>query len=350
MGNEEHKSPEEERADRFESLRSRWTQYSSRVTLGHLRDKIEDTEGQIEALPGQIEELRRRGYRYSRDWEGRAETVKKGWPKRNREARRLLRERANSMKDLAKVIEDLCGRGRLSDQGLDRLETKLDQLDSQIDSAESDVRGSFDALEGQLHELQYEFRPVEYMLDSLDNASFDLYPDEHGVAACKAIWLSGPDEPEGILFLTDGRLIFEHFEKKAKKKVLFITTESELVQEKLWEAPVGALKKLEAEDKRKFLSKKQLLYFRLAEGSPTEATIQLKGTTNEEWVGLISRIQNGEIEADRYDLDETEKDAAAPPPPEEIPTKCSTCGAKLPTVFKGMREITCDYCGSLMRF
>jgi hypothetical protein len=265
------------------------------------------------------------------------------------------------MRELAQEIEKLCDKSVLSDRGLNRLEDKLERLESQVDGAERDVRGAYDSLKEQLYELEREFRSVESLLDLLDTASFDLYPDENGVAACEATWTNHPEEPEGNLILTDGRLIFEQREKKAKKKMLFITTESELIQKVWWEAPVGIVEELEAEDKKKFLSRKELLHLRFSEytgGLHGDVTLHLEGTTNEEWAGLIKRVKSGEIEADRYDAaaeaaaaeaGPAAAEAAPPAPAKEIPTKCPACGGKLPTLVKGMRELVCEYCDTAVR-
>lgn len=356
MANSETKSPAEERAERLEGFRSEWKDLSGRVSLAHLYDELEDVQGQIEGLARQIEGYRQRGYVYSGDWEGRAATARQRWPQRSLEARRILQQQARRLEGVAKDVEELCSHSRLSDGSLDRLGSQLDQLKSQMDSAERSVRGAYDALGEQLRELQAEFRPVEFMLDSLETCSFDLYPDEDGVAACKAVWTSGRDEPEGILFLTGGRLVFESREKKAIKKMLFVTTESELIQEKMWDAPIGVVTEVEIEDKRKFLSKKELLHLRFREppaGLAGETTIQLKDATNEEWAGLIKRVQSGEIEADRVAAPEGSEEEAGGgvevAPVKEIPTKCPTCGARLPAVVKGMRELACEYCDSLIR-
>jgi hypothetical protein len=355
MSTSETKSPAEERAERLASLRTRWNSVAGRATLGYLLDEIEDTQGEIDTLPGQIEGYRHRGYCFSRDWEARAQTLQDIWPARSRDARRLQRQQAYQLKAQVTTVEDLTGRTALSERGLDRLQSELDQLESQLSSAESTVRGAYDALGQQLHQLKAEFQPVEYLLDSLETASFDLFPDEVSVAACKAVWISGRDEPEGTLFLMEGRLVFEQREKKAKKKVLFVTTAKELVQEKLWEAPIGAITEMEAEDKRKFLAKKELLHLRFRDPPPRlagETTVRLKGTTNEEWSGLIKRVQSGEIESDRAGTSsgaqepETGEPAA---PPKEIPTKCPSCGARLPAVMKGMRQLNCEYCDAVIR-
>ncbi len=349
-----YRSAREEREARFDTLRSRWRELADRVRLGHLRDELEDVEGRIEALRQRVTALRRRGYIYGRGWEEKAEALARRWPERQREARRLLSSRERELRRLADEVERLCDRPSLPESQLDRLEHRLERLASSLDEIEREVRGTYDTLEREANAFRQELKAVEFMLDALDSATFKLHPDEHAIAACEAIWISDREEPKGILFLTEGRLIFEQREKKAKKKVLFITTKAELVQEKLWESPVGAVAEVRAEDKRKFLSRKELLHLRFSERTrelPGEVTLQLKGTTNEAWLSLIRRVQNGEIEAERYETEQTEAAPTPPPPsPAEIPTKCPACGGKLPPIFKGMREVTCEYCGTVVRW
>ena len=109
MSNSDAKSPAELRAERFAALRGEWDRLHSRASLEQLQDGIEDTAGKVDALPHQIAEYRSRGYRYGGDWEARAETMGESWPERRREARRILRQKARGMGDLAEEIEELCG-------------------------------------------------------------------------------------------------------------------------------------------------------------------------------------------------------------------------------------------------
>ena len=135
-----------------------------------------------------------------------------------------------------------------------------------------------------------------------------------------------------------------------------LMTESELVQDKLWESAIGNVAGLEAEDKKKFLKRKELLHLGFREynsGLHGDVTLRLEDATNEEWAGLIKRVRSGEIEADRYDTPArgvaTPAASAPPSPPKEIPTKCPACGGKLPPLVKGMREIVCEYCDTSVR-
>ncbi len=361
----ETKSPAEIRAERMERMRSNWNNLSTRATLGQAQDAIEDIGGRIESAPHRIEAIHKRGYVYGRGWTTRADTLKRGWPERRREAQRILEERKDEIRDLSKEIDGSVTHSQISEVALDRLESMIDRAESRISSAENNVRGAYDSLENQLGALENELAQVEESLEALDAACFKLFPEEHLVAACEAVWTSDKDEPKGFLFLTDGRVVFEQREKKATKKILFITTQSELIQEKLWEAAIGAIAEVELEDKRGGLlglGSKEIITLRFHERTrelPGDVTVQIKDATNEVWQSMIKRVQSGEIESERFTAGSaarTEPSAATPPtpapatPPAEIPTKCPTCGGRLPTVFKGMRELTCEYCGSKVRF
>ena len=194
-----------------------------------------------------------------------------------------------------------------------------------------------------------------FMLDHVDEATFKLFPDENGVAACKAKWLSQKGEPEGILLLTDQRLIYEQVEEVAKKKVLFVTTEKELVRELAWDAPVGAVDKVSAEDKGGFVGfgVKELLtlnFNRDAKGVPDEVTLRfLDYADNEMWVGLVERVKSGQIESEKV-VGAAEADASEmeDTPAIAAPTTCSSCGGKMPTFFKGMQRVECEFCGNVV--
>jgi hypothetical protein len=152
--------------------------------------------------------------------------------------------------------------------------------------------------------------------------------------------------PEGVLYLTDERLIFEQKENIATKKVLFITTEKEKVQDLVFEVPVGQIDEVKTRQKG-FLGHKEMMELLFApEADLSGATLRLRDSDNEEWARLIGRVKSGEIAKERT----RPKDEAAIEAARSAPTKCATCGATLSVeITRGMREITCEYCGSVMR-
>jgi hypothetical protein len=154
--------------------------------------------------------------------------------------------------------------------------------------------------------------------------------------------------PKGILYLTDERLVFERKEEVATKKVLFIATEKETVHELLLEVSIGQIEEIKAQDKKKFLGRKEMLELLFApEADFSGATFRLHGgAKNEDWSALISRVKSGEIDKERS----RPKDEAVVEAARSAPTKCTTCGATLPAeIVRGQREITCEYCGSVIR-
>jgi len=151
---------------------------------------------------------------------------------------------------------------------------------------------------------------------------------------------------DGVLYLTDMRLIFEQKEEVATKKVLFVATQKQKLQALQWAVPVGEIDKVVG-SKRGFLGKDDFLTVTLSTGRPfTSTDLHLKGEAGEAWQGYIGRVKTGDIAQERtVPLDQKAVQAAA-----NAPTKCSVCGATLTqTVMRGQTEITCEYCGSKIR-
>jgi hypothetical protein len=104
------------------------------------------------------------------------------------------------------------------------------------------------------------------------------------------------------------------------------------------------------------LRRKQMLTLRFTERTrelPSDATLQLKGgVDNDTWRTLIRDAKSGKIDTDRFGAappqeklaEETQAEAETPPA--ELPTHCPSCNATLPQIYKGMKQVTCDYCGT----
>lgn len=348
-------STSSELATRLAVVRSNWERVAGGVALASLFDALEQVTGQLNGVSQALASVRARGYRFGRDWETQVEAISDRWPQQHTQAVRLLDSERRVLQSAAQDVDNLLQRASRDAGLVSTAESRIAVLQSNISAAERRVRDTFDQTQQQAYALQREIAKVQFMLDALDEASFDLLPDEHGIAACEATWVSDQDEPEGRLFVTDARLIFEQRQEVAKKKVLFITTEKELIQKKLWESPIGAVEELEAEDKKSFLRHQEMLTLRFSERTretPGDVTLQLKGVDNESWRVLIRKAKTGQIDSDRYGAPAPEQQLAATieqettMPPKELPTVCPNCAAPLPPIFKGMNQVVCDYCGT----
>jgi hypothetical protein len=82
-------------------------------------------------------------------------------------------------------------------------------------------------------------------------------------------------------------------------------------------------------------------------GRPLRTTdLHLKGERGEAWQGFIGRVKSGEIAGERtVPVDQEAVETVA-----NAPTKCPNCGATLTqTILRGQSEITCEFCGSVIR-
>lgn len=342
-------------AQRLSVVHTNWQRVAGTLALASLFDVLDDVTGGLDSLSQELADVRARGYRFGRSWETQLGSLNDRWPQQRSQATRLLQNEQQTLQRAANDIDMLLQRAARNAGLIATAESRIRSLESNARSAESRVRQTFDATTQQADALQQEISEAQFVLDALDAASFELFPDEHAIAACRSTWTSDQQEPEGFLFLTDARLIFEQRQEIAKKKILFITTQKELIQEKLWEAPVGAVEELEAEDQKAFLKRKELLTLRFSERTreiPGDITLQLQGADNDTWRGLIRRAKSGQIDGDRFGAPAPDEQLSAQLEQEtaetekELPTICSNCNAPLPPVFKGMQQVTCDYCGT----
>ena len=356
-------SPADTHAQQLASARTRWERLAGLVALSVLFDQLASVTSKVDGLDHEIAELRARGYRFGRTMEERAATVKSRWPQQKMSANRLLQDQRNVLQNAANETQRLLGQAERNAGLMGTVDSRLWALENQINEAQRNVQGAFSSTEQEINKLQGEMREARALLDALDSASFELLPDEHGVAVCEAQWVSDNQEPEGMLFLTDSRLIFEQREERVIKRKLF-SSEKELIQEKLWDTPIGAIAELQMDDKKSGLfglKRQELLTLSFAERTrelPSDATLQLKGgATNEAWLTLIRQVKSGQIAADLFGAPppqellaaQTEAEAAeAAEPAAELPTRCPSCNATLPQIFKGMNQVECQYCGTVI--
>jgi hypothetical protein len=191
---------------------------------------------------------------------------------------------------------------------------------------------------------------VEWAFKQVAEATFQLLPTEAAIMAVKATWVKGEkednDDPQGILYLTDQRLLFEQKQELATKKVLFITTQKEKVQKLLLEVPVALVTNVKA-TKRGFLSHEDHIELSFSPEAAVEtAHFHIDGQDCNLWQALIGRAKSRDFDADRA----VAVDEAVVEKVRSAPTTCPQCGAAITTqILRGMDSVRCEYCGKVIR-
>lgn len=340
---------------RLSSLQSKFDDLQDDVTLASVYDDMGAVEGVLLTLDNDLDALRAQGYVFRNYLERKIDVITAKWENVSEAVAGQVEEEGDELEAESDKVERLVQRAMGGNtSAISRAESAVETLESKVSAARSALQNRYDDIARTVQQTRTQLDELKWSFEQAQQASFDFLEAEYLVLACQAELLEGPSDdegPQGILYLTDERLIFEQKEKVATKKFLFVTTESETVQEIEFEAPLGWIEDLEAQDKRKLLKKKELLNLTLSPEAPfSQVTIRLhKGAKNEDWVRHINRARNGEIERERIAEAAEEKEAAA----EAVaaaPTSCATCGAPFSAaIVRGQSEITCEYCGSLTR-
>ena len=340
----------------IQSLQSSLRELQDAVRLSTIRDSVEDLQTSVNGMDQRIASLRERGYAFEKELEGRAADFSEQWadlaPNIRRQIEREAQTLERSLRPLETQITDMAtkrGAPLALKPQVDRLTTQVEALKGRAEAAQNSIRGSYDDFEDNVDSVEYHLEKLEWMLTELAEASFDLLATESGIMAVKAVWAKDgkerKDDPEGVLYLTDQRLIFEQKEKVATKKVLFIATEKKLVQEKLWEAPVALIEEAKAR-KEGFMNKDDFIEVHFGSGLSYDSAHVHVWEPADEWMALIKRAKAKEFDATRaiaISAEEVEKVKSAP-------TQCPSCGGVInQIVLRGMDSISCEYCGAVIR-
>lgn len=345
-----------ETVQQIQRLQSEVHSLHDQVRLSNIRDVMEDIETTISGFSQRVKDLRNRRYAFERNLENQARSFAPRWTPIKTHVRNEIARQSQSLEKAIMPVESKAARlsglntaSSVTSAQIRQLEAEVANLKDKASAAERTIQGMYDDLQREVNEFKLHLDRIEEMLTDLEGASFALMTNEAGIQAVKAVLVEGNEDkkdPRGILFLTDQRLLFEQKQEVTKKKVLFIATEKELVQELIMDMPLGMVEEIVTSKKGLFKNEDHIdLYFQ-SDAPMREAHYHLLGQDCVEWKTKIQRAISGEYDQERAIAIDEEAAAQVM----DIPTICPGCGASLQQkVLRGMDSITCQYCGTVIR-
>lgn len=349
-------NPAQQIADEINALQSRVSQLQDGVRLSKVRDAVEDLQTNLHGMNQRVTNLRQGGYAFEKELEAQAADFARQWGSLYPSITTQINSQSATLQAAIRPLEaqltqlaTLASNPNAARPVLTKASAAAKQLEDQASAAERMIDGMYNTLRTQAVEVNSHLTELEAMLKNLAEASFKLLSTESGIMAVKAVWYQGdkekPDDPDGILYLTDQRLIFEQKEEIATKKVLFIATEKKKVQELKWEVPVTLVENITT-SKQGMLKNEDHLHLNLASGAPYPRVNLHIWQPCDSWVRLINRAKTRDFDSGRaiaIDQAEAQKAKAAP-------SQCPNCGGNITqVVMRGMDTITCEYCGFVIR-
>jgi hypothetical protein len=350
-------TPAQQLAEEINSLQSSINSLQDDVRLARLRDEMATLDNSTNGLPQQIVDLRSRGYVFENDLEGKAADLKQRWASQRLLVLQQITQQASyldmDMRQLETTASQLAARSGNpygAQPFLAQAKSELAALQSKVSAAESTIQGMFRAFTDDAGKIQAHLKEIDWMLTQLAQASFQLLPTEGGIMAVNATWIKGgkesKDDPQGVLYVTDQRLIFEQKQEIATKKVLFITTEKQKVQKLQLEVPIVMAQEIKP-SKQGLFGHEDHIELSFASGAPVyNAHFHIEGQDCNAWQGLLNRAKVRDFDKGRsVPLDQTEVEKV-----KTAPTRCPVCGGAITKpVLRGMDTMNCEYCGTLIR-
>lgn len=338
----------EEMKARIESVQSRFSDLVGQSQLSNVYSAIGRFDTQMVALPNTLSGLRSRGYVHAGRLETRLQSLETKWEQVRPRVENTLREHVQMLStELDQTQRQM---GQLGVGTVVLAETAVNRLQSRISAAEGAVSGLYSGMESELSQVETQMAQVDQMLTWIgESQEIKLYPSEGPLSAVEAQWQKdGKEGPDGILFLTDQRLIFEQRQEVATKKLFgLFTTESEKVWKVLIDDPVSEIQSISDKEEGGFLGfgKADILELTFSgKGDVSRARFHLKGQDSSAWRDEIKRVQSGDVNKDRaqafVDELQTAQTAAA-----SFPEQCPNCFAAVPTPPRGVTSVACEFCG-----
>jgi uncharacterized coiled-coil protein SlyX len=349
-------NPVEQFSDDLRALQNKIGSLQQSVQLTKARDSVEDVQTSVNGMAQRILSLRTRGYVFEKDLESQAQAFVTSWALLYPNLQAQINLQSNSLLNALRPVEmqmpqlaSMAGNPAMGRGLLANLQSAVEGVESKVSASERAIEGMYDQFNNQVYTATKHLNDIEYMVTQLAEASFQLLPTEAGIAAVKAVWCKAgkeqKEDPEGVLYLTDQRLLFEQKEEVATKKVLFVVTEKKKVQGLLLEAPVTLVEKVDT-SKQGMLKNEDHIELRFLSGAPLQVAHFHIWQENVAWQALVNRAKSKDFDKGRA----VELDQAAVDKVKAAPAQCPSCGGNITTVvLRGMDSINCEYCGFVIR-
>ena len=348
-------SPAEQFTTDLQALQSKVSDLQKSARLSEVSDAIEDVQTSVNNMARRIADVRQRGYVFEKELEAQAAGFVTQWAQIHPSLVSQINQQAATLQAALRPIESQLSQlaGRHPDgaarSALESLKSSVQTFENKAKAAADQINGMYDALDNAINTVENHLANIEWMQTQLAEAKFGLLPTEGAIAAVKTVWCKdvkeNKDDPEGVLYLTDQRLLFEQKEEVVTKKILFIATEKQKVQELRWQAPVALIAEIKP-SKQGLFKNEDHLDLRFGPGASVQtAHLHIWQDANE-WLRLLNRAKTKDFDQTRaIAIDQTEvaKVKAAP-------SQCPSCGANFDqVVLRGQSDVKCQYCGFVIR-
>jgi len=267
-----------------------------------VRQDIERGNTQSERIDKSLADARLSAYAYRDALANHARQVNAAWqtmtrilPKKIEQEIAILRGNTHALTILLNQAMDAPDNEAVFDRCCNALETEITGQQSKIQEAETRLMNLYKPVQAAMNSLEDYIRDVQWALETVGESHVD-FDGEHVYIACKAEWSTtgkAGDDPDGILYVTHKRLLFEQKEKQGKFLGVF---GGKKVQNALWEVDLAHLQSSEAERKGIIGGRAMLTLTFSPDASLPSITLEVKGGFgNERLERMLMQAKDGQF-------------------------------------------------------
>jgi hypothetical protein len=288
------------------ALQSSLNDLQRRSTFADLQDQIMDLDKEVGKVTSLLESARSKGYAFQKDLDDTIYRTTDQWQVARENALNMIPKQVPVMQNnlaplqyqLQQVNASLTN-AALARPLIARTQSQINNLLSTVGQIESNIRSSYTEVESNVSTTSSRLNTIHWALTQLEEATYKLASGEDLVMAVKARWdQEGDDDPEGILYLTDKRLIFERKEKVATKKVLFVTVSSQMVHEVMIDQPLSGVQGVNAQSKGLF-GHQDFIEVQFSDPKLKLVSFHLDGQDSKQWAKWIDDARLNRLDSDR---------------------------------------------------
>jgi hypothetical protein len=259
------------------------------AALNDAADRVSRLETEATVLRQRIQNLGGKGYTALPELDASGSVLAGAIAKVKTIAEQRLSAYREALADELLDVQESAAAGT-DENALAAAESAAAALEGQIRSAGRDLEDLAAPLSKASNDLDRHLSLIQHGVEQWEGFTGQRESGESVILAADAEWIagSGRDEaPDGTLYLTNRRLIFEQDEKVGKRLGLF---GGKQVREVEWAIDLSGIGGLTAKNAG-LLGGKDMLYF---SHSGREYTLEVKGrATNDDWAAYIERVKSG---------------------------------------------------------
>lgn len=288
-------------SDTFQSDRSHLSSelrtLESNAREDAILDDVRNIGSQLQNLPNQLRDFTQRGYAYGKSMQQKLDEIAGRWKNLEEDARYKGQQHSRRLVGDVRDLEDALNRANPIDSAaaqslVSRFNSEIQRVRREIDDTKQQIKNQLGDIPQQVSAIADQVSKISNYLKLAGEASFPFKSGESVFIAVGAEWKktnNNKENPDGVLFVTNQRIIMEQKEKQGG----FAGFGGKKVQQLAWEAPVTSIQGVTPENKGLF-GNVDLVHLKFGSGGPAaEVLIEVKDVKAQWFTEQLQALMQG---------------------------------------------------------